>query len=326
MNSVAIVILAYNSVTKNRELYKKCLLSSLDQDYPNKQVIVVDNGSTDDTYDFTKDICRYRHECKVIKLPRNLGWAGGNNRGAILAKGSKYILFLNDDAYFIHRNCVSRLVKYMEKDSKLGAVQPVIVNKDGTLNLGGILGFSGFSKLRKSTRYKLSYLSGAALMVRTAAFFKVGMFDEDLFLYYDDVDFSLRLLARGWEIAVVPNCFVFHWESATMGRESPLYFYYTIRNNLWVLAKNSHLRVLLIRIILAILGSLMTIGHWAIIRRDVMKLKYIIKGLIKGLDSMGYMIIKNKTKIFGYEDPHIDLELLCPRKLRRLLKQMALSH
>jgi len=97
MENVAIVILTYNSVTKNRELYKKCLLSSLGQDYPYKQVIVIDNGSTDNTYYFSKSICKERSDCKVFRLPRNFGWAGGNNRGAILAKESKYILFLNDD-------------------------------------------------------------------------------------------------------------------------------------------------------------------------------------------------------------------------------------
>jgi len=321
MSDVTIIILAYNSVTKNREIYERCLLSSLEQDYPYKQIIVADNGSTDNTYDFSKSVCKERNECRVVKLSRNFGWAGGNNRGAILAKRSKYILFLNDDAYFIRRDCVSKLVEYMERDPRLGAVQPVIINRDGSLNLGGVLGFSGFSVLRTSTRYNLSYLSGAALMVRTSAFLEVGMFDEELFLYYDDVDFSLRLLAHGWRIAVVPNCFVFHWESATVGKESPIYLYYTIRNNLWVLAKNSALGLLPIKIALAILGSLNIVGHWIIVQRDVKKLKYVVKGLIEGLTHLGSMIVKNKERIHGYEDPHIDLEFLCPRTIRSILKQ-----
>jgi GT2 family glycosyltransferase len=326
MRNVAIVILAYNSATKNRELYKKCLLSSLEQDYPYKQVIVIDNGSTDNTYDFSKSICKERNECKVVRLPRNFGWAGGNNRGAILAKESKYILFLNDDAYFIHSDCVSKLVEYMERDPMLGAVQPVIINRDGSLNLGGVLGFSGFSVLRTSIRYNLSYLSGATLMVRASTFFKVGMFDEKLFLYYDDVDFSLRLLAHGWRIAIVPNCLVFHWESATVGKESPIYLYYTIRNNLLVLAKNSSLGLLPIKIALAILGSLNIVGHWILVRRDAEKLKYVIKGLIDGLAELGSMIIKNKRKIRGFEDPHIDLGFLCPRTIRSVLKQKLFPH
>jgi GT2 family glycosyltransferase len=163
-------------------------------------------------------------------------------------------------------------------------------------------------------------------MVRTSAFFKVGMFDEKLFLYYDDVDFSLRLLAHGWRIAIAPNCFVFHWESATVGKENPIYFYYTIRNNLWVLAKNSPLRLLPIKITLAILGFLNIIGHWTLVHRDAEKVKYVIKGLIDGLAHLGSMIIRNKKKVRSYEDPHIDLEFLCPRTIRSALKRELFSH
>jgi len=91
--SVAVVVLAYNSISKNRAVFERCLRSVLEQDYPDKQLIVVDNGSSDGTFEFAASFCEGRLGCRVVRLPRNLGWAGGNNGGALLAKGSRYILF-----------------------------------------------------------------------------------------------------------------------------------------------------------------------------------------------------------------------------------------
>jgi len=86
--SVAVVVLAYNSVSKNRAVFERCLRSVLEQDYPDKRLVVVDNGSSDGTFEFALRLCGCRFGCRVVRLSRNLGWAGGYNRGALLAKGS----------------------------------------------------------------------------------------------------------------------------------------------------------------------------------------------------------------------------------------------
>jgi glycosyltransferase involved in cell wall biosynthesis len=98
-----------------------------------------------------------------------------------------------------------RLVARMERDGRLGAIQPVVVNRDGTLNLGGAVGLSGLPKLRTSPSIRLSHLSGAALMVRASAFFGAGMFDESLFLYHGDVEFCWRLPASGSSEPTIPS-------------------------------------------------------------------------------------------------------------------------
>jgi GT2 family glycosyltransferase len=320
---VAVVVLAYNSVSKNRAVFERCLRSVLEQDYPDKRLIVVDNGSSDGTFDFALRFCGGRSSCRVVRLPRNLGWAGGNNRGALLARGSRYILFLNDDAYLMHRDCLTRLVARMERDGKLGSVQPVVVNRDGTLNLGGAVGLSGLPKLRTSPSLQFSYLSGAALMVRASAFFGAGMFDESLFLYHDDVEFCWRLLALGWRIALAPDCFVFHWGSATHGGDSPTYFYYMLRNNLWVLAKRAPLRQLPARAALALLESLVSfVGHWAVVERDPARLNAILRGLADGLKGFGRALARGAPRFGGHEDPRVDLELLIPASLRRVLAKL----
>ena len=321
--SVAVVVLAYNSVSKNRAVFERCLRSVLEQDYPAKRLVVIDNGSSDGTFDFALRFCGGRPGCKVVRLPRNLGWAGGNNRGALLAKGSSYILFLNDDAYLMHRDCLTRLVARMERDGKLGSVQPVVVNRDGTLNLGGAVGLSGLPKLRTSPSSRLSFLSGAALMVRAFAFFRAGMFDESLFLYHDDLEFCWRLLALGWGIALAPDCLVFHWGSATHDGDSPTYLYHMLRNNLWVLAKRAPLRQLPARAALALLESLVSfVGHWAVVERDPARLNATFRGLVEGLRGFGRALARGAPRFGGHEDPRIDLELLIPATLRRVLAKL----
>jgi GT2 family glycosyltransferase len=320
--SVTVVILAYNSFSKGKGIFEKSLRSVLEQGYPSKRLIVVDNGSSDGTYEFAQAVCGGQLDCRVVRLPRNLGWAGGNNRGALLARGSRYILFLNDDAYLARRDCLSRLVACMERDGRLGAVQPVIIDRDGMLNLGGAVGLSGLPKMRSSPSLRLSYLSGAALMVRASAFFNAGMFDERLFLYHDDADFCWRLLARGWKIALAPDCLVFHQGSTTLGRNSPSYFYYMLRNNLWVLAKCAPLSQLPARVALALLESLVSfVGHWAIVRRDAAQLKAILRGLAEGLTSFG-RFLSGAARFGGHEDPRVDLDLLFPASLRRALARL----
>ncbi|NAZ24821.1 MAG: glycosyltransferase [Thermofilum sp.] len=329
--SVAVVVLAYNSISKNRTVFERTLRSVLEQDYPDKQLIVVDNGSSDGTFEFAASFCEDRLGCRVVRLPKNLGWAGGNNRGALLAKGSRYILFLNDEAHLVHRNCLTRLVRHMERDDSLGAIQPAIVNRDGTLNLGGAIGLSGLPKLRTSPSLRLSYLSGAALMVRTSTFFVAGMFDESLFLYRDDAEFCWRLLALGWRIAITPDCFVFHWGSATHGKDSPNYLYFMLRNNLWVLAKRAPIRQLPVRFLLALIESLVVfVGYWAVVRRDPVRLKAVLRGLFDGLKNFGHALAQGAPRFGGHEDPRIDLELLIlftmPARVLRALRFLRNSY
>ena len=199
----------------------------------------------------------------------------------------------------------------------------MVVNRDGTLNLGGAVSLSGLPKLRTSPSIRLSFFSGAALMVRASAFFGAGMFDESLFLYHDDVEFCWRLLALGWGIGLAPDCFVFHWGSLTLGKDSPTYLYHMLRNNLWVLAKRAPLRQLPARAALALLESLVSfVGHWAVVERDPARLNAILRGLADGLKGFGRALARGALKFGGREDSRVDLELLIPASLRRVLAKL----
>lgn len=185
------------------------------------------------------------------------------------------------------------------------------------------MGLSGLPRIRSSPSQPLSYLSGAALLVKTSVFFQVGMFDETLFLYRDDADFCWRLRLFGYEIAVMPDCLVFHQGSATFGKESYTPWYFILRNNLWVLAKNSPLRQLPARTLLALLESLISyIGYWGIVKHDAKGVLISVRGLIDGLRYFGGMLKGKRPRGNANEDPRIDLELLFPNRLRKILMEV----
>ena len=191
MGSVSVVLLAYNSVSKlGTRFIGRVVESVLTQTYPWLDLIVVDNGSSDSTYEVFRDVCIAYDNCHVLRLPRNYGYTGGNNRGAIFVMSRKpeYLFFMNDDVILLGSNVIDVLVKALEADDSLGAVQPLIINRDGTVNCGFEVGLSSIPKMSSSGK-GIFFISGAALMTRAELFRETGMFDEDFFLYVDDVDF-----------------------------------------------------------------------------------------------------------------------------------------
>ena len=281
---VTVIVLTCNSVSKLGSFFDEVLQSVFEQDYPSLEVIVVDNGSSDGTPDYVEK--HHGNKCGVLRLGRNYGWSGGNNRGALLARGADYLFFMNDDV-LLERSCVRKLVDVLSRHRDLAAVQPLIENRDGTLNSGLDLGLSGLPMMRHHLReYPLSeafYVSGAALLTRTEVFFRAGMSDDDLFLYHDDADYSWRLRLMGYKVACVASTRAYHWGSASLGSESPLYFRFLIRNCLWVMAKNSSLMWILPRVSFMLIEIAVSfLGHMFLIKEE----HYILLcALIEVLDS-----------------------------------------
>lgn len=251
----------------------------------------------------------------------------------MLAKGADYLFFINDDV-ILERSCMRKLVNTLSGHEDLGAVQPFIINKDGTLNCGLDLGLSGLPKMvQRPQGYPLSeafYVSGAALLTRTEAFFHAGMFDDDLFMYHDDVDYSWRLRLMGYKVACVVNARAYHWGSATFGAESSQYFYFLVRNNLWVIVKNSSLMWILPRILLMLIEvTISFLGHMLLKRRDMRRALVIIHALIDGFKNLRVPFSKrvNVVKIRKVREKEInkamnimiDIDLIFPRTLRRML-------
>ena len=211
------------------------------------EVIVVDNASTQDEANIIAE--QYPH-VKVIRSPRNLGFAGGNNLGIKEAKG-KYILLINNDTYFTEYN-IDPLIERLESSDKIGIVCPKLrfawdnnpIQYAGYTPLSPItmrnqaIGFGKEDEGQYNTPHSTPYAHGAAMLIKHEAISKVGLMPECFFLYYEELDWSMMFTRSGYEIWYDPACTVYHKESQTTGQNSPLRTYYITRNRLLLVKRN----------------------------------------------------------------------------------------
>ena len=211
------------------------------------EVIVVDNGSTEDEANILQD--RYP-KIKTIRSNKNLGFAGGNNLGIKAAKG-KYLYLINNDTVFKVFN-PQALIKRLESSSKIGMACPKIrfawgnnpIQFAGYTPLSSItvrnkaIGFGEEDKGQYDTPHQTPYAHGAAMMLKREVVDKVGLMPECYFLYYEELDWSLVMTRAGFEIWYDPACTIYHKESQSTGQNSPLRTYYITRNRLLLVKRN----------------------------------------------------------------------------------------
>lgn len=228
-------ILNWNNIDDTLE----CLESVLESDYPSLSVWVVDNGSDDDP---TEVIERRYPSVRVLRLPRNYGYGGGNNVALerALAEGAEFILLLNNDV-IVARDMVSQLADALEANPDVGMATPRVFFHDrptavhwdgGTIDWSAGEVFHDSSTLPTRDGLILSeWLDGASLFVRGSLVRQVGLFDDRYFLYYEDTEWSTRARRAGWLIAVVPKAACWHKVSRSSGgAASPCIMFYMIRN------------------------------------------------------------------------------------------------
>lgn len=193
------------------------------------QVIVVDNGSTDDSVERVK---RLYPPVTVLEAGRNLGFAAANNRAFQEARGD-FLLLVNTDA-MLQRDCASRLLDLMNAIPKVGMLGPQLLNEDGTpqtsyeaaptlatetLNRSLLKRlfpdrFPGKSR-RLSGPEPVEALIGAVMMIRKTALDELGGFDEDYFFFLEETDLALRMRASGWKVLHEPRAAAVHLQGAT---------------------------------------------------------------------------------------------------------------
>lgn len=238
--TASIIIVNYNG----RHLLQECLDSLYEQTLRDFEVILVDNASADDSLDL---VLKHYPEVKVIQNRENLGYGGGNNKGIRESSGT-YIVLLNNDTKADPR-WLENLVKTAEGDADAGMCASKIMNYDHPDiidNTGLLLYRDGIGRGRgRLERDKGSYAmkdevmlpSGCAGLYRREMFDEIGLFDEDFFLYLDDVDIGLRGRLAGWKCLYVPGAVVYHKYSMTTKPYSPLKAYLVERNRIWVVIK-----------------------------------------------------------------------------------------
>ncbi|MFQ6615964.1 MAG: glycosyltransferase family 2 protein [Fidelibacterota bacterium] len=228
---VSVVIPHHNGI----DILSECLDSLQACSYSPLEVIVVDNASTDGSARWVR---AHHPKVRVVPCEKNLGYAGGCNRGAQEARGT-YLLFLNNDT--VHRrDWIDWLVLTLQSDSTVGAVQPKILNyferdrfdfaggSGGAMDLlcypfarGRLFLTLEVDKGQYDDEDRIFWASGTAFLVPRSLFLDAGGFDEDFFAHQEEIDLQWRLQLMGYRVFVAPRSVVYHRNAVTLPMDSP---------------------------------------------------------------------------------------------------------
>jgi len=225
---VAIVLLNWNGWRDT-----SCCLSCLRQlHYDNFEVIVVDNGSTDDSVLQIRDQFPW---VTLLETGKNLGFAGGCNVGIrhALRDGADFVWLLNTDTK-LDSNTLDALMTTARREERIGAVGAAIYSMAEPDQLqawgGGSVNFwLGRSRhfLRPVHDNAIEYITGASLLLRGSALRSVGLLDDSFFFFWEDADLGFRLRKAKWKLAVAGAAKVWHRQSASLrGRDALLDTYF----------------------------------------------------------------------------------------------------
>ncbi|OGH12437.1 MAG: hypothetical protein A2857_06175 [Candidatus Levybacteria bacterium RIFCSPHIGHO2_01_FULL_36_15] len=260
---VSFIILNFNGV----DLTCNCLKSIYQQNYKNYEIILIDNGSTDNS---AKIIERKYPDVKIIKNRTNLGFAEGNNIGYKYSRGD-LVLFLNNDT-LVDKNFLTELINKLFSDPKIGAVQPkimcfprkVFIDSIGSYFLPtGFLYHLGHNKKDQDKYNKESEIfsmKGACMLFKKDVLEKVGLFDKRYFAYFEETDLCQRVWLAGYKIFYVPRSTIYHFGGETSKKLNNSYVQYnSYKNRIYTYCKNFEpatlTRILPVHILLCQLSS-----------------------------------------------------------------------
>jgi GT2 family glycosyltransferase len=247
---VGVVILNHNG----KSLAEQCIRSVLNSSYPNKEIILVDNASTDGSLDY---LHRIFPQVLILKNSENLGVAGGRNSGfrEAVRRGNDYIVSLDNDTR-IDRRLIEALVEVTESDPRIGVVGPKMYSDDGSGTLqcaGGTITYTqnvcaerGLGKTDRGQYDRIEdmdYFPGCGFMARREVFERLNFLDETFYGYgHEDTDFCVRATQSGYRVVYVPKAVMWHRGSATIGGYSPRKKYLEAVNSVYFVRKYGTLR------------------------------------------------------------------------------------
>jgi len=244
---VTIIILNWNGWQDTIECVESCRKLS----YANFRIIIVDNGSKDGS----EAILRERFpDIDIIQTGANLGFAGGNNVGIryALEQGAEFVWLLNNDTV-VDAEALSAMLHVAKGDKTVGMVGSKIVYHGDPRRLwyaGAVLdqerayrpyhlGLNEVDLGQYDEACETGYITGCSLLARKEMMTDVGLLDDELFLYFEDVDWCARAKERGWKLLYCPGSLVYHKVSLSVGGvASPTLLYYTARNRLYFVRRN----------------------------------------------------------------------------------------
>lgn len=283
-----------------------CVHSLLKAQSTSMHIIVVDNGSQDDSVaQLTNE---FGSQITLIPNGTNLGYAGGNNVGIQYAidHNASHIMILNNDTV-VTENFLQPLLSRLESSPKIGAVAPKIYFMEPANMLWGVggqinwllgkaknLGGRQIDTGQFNHSRQLDYVTGCCFLAHSELFSSIGMFNERFFAYFEDTDWSMRVREQGRELWYEPNSVIYHWGGASgkkkikgkTGQTSPFLYYLSARNNLWFLrlhAKGLYqpisIFMFLIQYVLFYSAVFILLCRWA-------KLQHLWRGVMDGFQDV----------------------------------------
>jgi GT2 family glycosyltransferase len=271
MAKVSIVILNYNGKSFLKQFLPQVVANSQEA-----EVIVADNGSTDDSIPFLRE---HFPNIRRIALDQNHGFSGGYNL-ALEQIDSEYYVLLNSDVE-VTPNWIDPIITYMDTHPHVGACQPKIRSFTQKSHFeyagaaGGYLDVLGYPFCRGrlfqtieedlgqyDDRKEIFWATGACLFVRSSTFHEVNGFDYDYFAHMEEIDFCWRIKKAGHQLFYIPESIVYHVGGGTLPKESPRKTYLNFRNSLATLYKNESSTKLLWKIPARLLLDLVAAGKF----------------------------------------------------------------
>lgn len=222
---IFVIILNYNNLATLNDCLNKVFMS----DYKNFEVVVVDNDSHDGSLEKAREHFSRAH---FIKNSANVGFSQGNNVGIryALEKFADFVLILNSDA-FIETTTLTQLLLASTQNPSAGILSPLILDKNNAVWFAG--GQIDWKKMcaqhirttsTKNMPYTTEYICGCAMFVKKEVFKEIGLFDERYFLYYEDTDFSYRAKKSNYDLLIVPQLKITHFEQSNSTKSAKTYW------------------------------------------------------------------------------------------------------
>jgi GT2 family glycosyltransferase len=229
---LSMIVINFNGRKYLGDIFDDCIESIRNSDYRNFEVLIVDNGSSDNSIQHIEEKFSHDARIKIIALQNNLGTTGAKNAGIKASKG-KYVLLLNNDIY-LNKETIRKMVQVLESNSSIGILGCKLVYPTGEIQSIGEF-FSDkdsllqaiyptlFQKkkcreLNKSREGELNYVDyviGAALMTRKKLVTTIKLYDDDYFMYSEELDLAYRVKKLGYKVACLTSDRIIHHENAT---------------------------------------------------------------------------------------------------------------
>ena len=229
MTLLSVIVLSYNT----KDLTKRCLSSIIDNhkediDKGKIELILADNGSSDGTVEEIRR-SEFLEKAKIVENGKNYGFGKGNNLASKKAEG-KYALFLNSDTEALDQGFL-KMVEFLENNPKIGILGGQLENRDGSKQLSAgkfytplnlffsLLGFESFVRSTPDKISRVDWVSGACMMIRRDLFEKLRGFDENYFMYMEDMDLCFRAKEEGFLTYFYEDVKVIHMQLGSSNRQ-----------------------------------------------------------------------------------------------------------